>query len=213
MAKTSRRPDRASAVARQTAKTSTSPAVPAGLLASLPGPDRDAIGLFQEGMEALQRHRYDAAAKRFSALLEQFPGERALLDRSRVYLALCERELRQQPSSPKTAEEQVTAATAALNDGRDEEAEQLAHGVLDQVPDHDLALYLLAAIHARRGESDTALDWLERALDVSPDVSAQARHDADFDSLRDLEQFRHLVDAPLSAQSGARRKSTAHSDR
>jgi tetratricopeptide (TPR) repeat protein len=112
-----------------------------------------------------------------------------------------------------TAEEKVTAATAALNDERDEEAERLAHSVLDEVPDHDLALYLLAAVHARRGESDMALEWLGRALEVSPDVSAQARHDADFESLRDLESLRQLLDARVYLKSGIRRRSAARPDR
>lgn len=217
MAKTSRRPERASAathVSRKAARMplpGAAPAPPAATAAA--GPSEAAVGLFERGMEALQRHRYDAAAAAFRSLLQGFPAERTLLDRARVYLELCERELRRQPPKPATAEEKVTAATAALNDGRDDEAEHLAHSVLDEAPDHDLALYLLAAVHARRGESDVALEWLGRALEVSPDVSAQARHDADFESLRDLDRFRHLLDAPVSAQSGARRRSAARSDR
>ena len=51
------------------------------------------------------------------------------------------------------------------------------------------------------------------ALEVSPDVSAQARHDADFESLRDLESFRQLLDARVSLQSGIRRRSAARPDR
>jgi tetratricopeptide (TPR) repeat protein len=178
-----------------------------------PGLSADAVGVFQQGMEAMQRHHYELAAGAFASLLERFPGERALLDRSHVYLALCEREMRRRPQAPTTPEEKVTAATAALNNDHDDEAERLAHSVLDDEPDHDLALYLLAAVHARRGETTLALEWLARAMDVSPDVSAQARHDADFESLRHLEDFRLLVDAPVSAQSGARRKGHARLDR
>jgi tetratricopeptide (TPR) repeat protein len=171
------------------------------------------VVLFEDAMQALQRHQFPVAADRFQALLGQFPSERALLDRARVYRDLCEREMRRRPAGPQTVEEKLTAATAALNDGRDEEAARLAHSVLDQDPDQDLALYLLAAVHARRGESDFALDWLGRAMDVSPDVRAQARHDADFESLRNLESFRQLLDSPVSAQSGARRHRRSRSDR
>jgi tetratricopeptide (TPR) repeat protein len=215
MAKTSRRPERPPAATQVSPKAARMPLprIPQPSSASATGPDQNALGLFQTGMESLQRHRYDAAASAFRSLLDRFPAERALLDRTRVYLELCERELRRQPQRPTTAEEKVTAATAALNDGRNEEAEQLAHSVLDEALDHDLALYLLAAVHARRGEPDMALEWLARALEVSPDVSAQARHDVDFESLRDLERFRHLLDTPFSAQSGARRRSAARSDR
>ena len=219
MAKTSRRPERASAPtqrSRQVGRTpgpASTPPMGRPVSAAGPGPAPNAVDLFEQGMQSLQRHRYDAAAGAFRAILEGFPGERALLDRTRVYLDLCERELSRQPRMPMTAEEKVTAATAALNDERDEETERLAHSVLDEVPEHDLALYLLAAVHARRGESDMALEWLGRALEVSPDVSAQARHDADFESLRDLEPFRQLLDARVSLQSGIRRRSAARPDR
>lgn len=214
MAKIARRPDRAAAVLPQKSKAASSLAAPSNAQPlRVVAQSRDAVGLFQQGMEALQRHQYAGAAEAFRELLEDGLSDRTLLDRTRVYLSLCERELRRQPARPITAEERVTAATAALNDGRDEEAERLAHAVLDEAPDHDLALYLLAAIHARRGEPDTALDWLGRALDVSPDVSAQARHDSDFESLRDLDRFRHLLEASFSAQSGARRRTALRSDR
>src|SRR6187399_501552 len=205
MAKSVRRFDRVTLAAgsRPKAATVSAPAVALTPAPASPAPalSADAIGLFQQGMEAMQRHRYELAARAFGSLLERFPGERALLDRAQVYLSLCEREMRRRPHEPSTPEEKVTAATAALNDGRDDEAEHLAHSVLDDDPEHDLALYLLAAVHARRGEAELALEWLTRAMDVSPDVSAQARHDADFESLRDLEHFRLLLDAPVSAQS------------
>jgi hypothetical protein len=150
-------------------------------------------------MKSLQHHDYRQAAGRFRAILETYPRERPLLDRVRVYLDLCERELRQRPAPPRTIEERLTLATAALNDGDEATAERLSGEVLSESPDHDLALYLLAAVRARQGESQAALKLLRHALEVSPDVQAQARHDPDFDILRDDEEFRSLLDASGSA--------------
>lgn len=168
------------------------------------GPERlqlapAAVAQFQRGMESLQRHQYQQAATVFRSLLEGFPDERALLDRARVYLELCERELRRRPANPQTAEERLTSATAALNDGDDARAEQLARSVLAEEPDHDLALYLLAAVDARRGNSESALSKLRQAIGISPEVSAQARHDSDFALLHNLPEFRELTEAPHTA--------------
>src|SRR6188768_584324 len=55
-------------------------------------PSTAALDLFQRGMEGMQRHEYQSAAALFRELLDQHPNERALLDRVRVYLDLCERE-------------------------------------------------------------------------------------------------------------------------
>ena len=168
---------------------------------NLPGPAAEAVTFFEAGMAALQRHDYSPAARQFQTLLTRFPAERALTERSRVYLALCERELARRPVAPKTIEERLTAATAALNNEDDPQAERLVRAVLDEAPRHELALYLLAAIEARRGARESALTLLIRAFAVSPEIRAQARHDLDFETLRDLDAFRQLLEAPVVRES------------
>src|SRR5215471_2581579 len=94
------------------------------------GPAPEALSLFQQAAGLIQRHAYDEAAKALRSLLDRYPAERAILDRARVFLELCERELKRKPVAPKTVEERITAATAALNDEDDESAEGLVEGVL-----------------------------------------------------------------------------------
>ena len=163
-----------------------------------PGPAPEAVSLFEKGLKDLERHAYNDAAQTFRAILGGYPAERALLDRVRVYLELSERELRRKPQPPKTIEERLTAATAALNDGNEAGAEALARSVLKDDPDHDLAFYLLAAVAARRGASEEALGHLARSIALSPEAGAQARFDADFESLRDTDEFRRLTEPPAT---------------
>ena len=162
------------------------------------GPSAEAVAVFQRGMEALQRHAYADAVRAFQVVLMGFAGERALVERARVYLALCERELNRKPAAPKTLEERLTAATAALNNGEDGQAEELARSVLGDDAKHDLALYLLAAVHARRNDLEEALSLLGKVLAITPEASAQARADADFESLHDLDAFWTLTEPPAS---------------
>ena len=49
-----------------------------------------------------------------------------------------------------------------------------------------MALYLLAAVEARRGATDAALSYLGQTIEISPEARAQARYDADFEPLRNL---------------------------
>ena len=172
---------------------------PAPRSAAPTGLSPDAIGLFQKGATAVQRHAYAEAADLFRSLLERHPDERAILDRARVYLELCSRELKRKPVAPRTLEERVTAATAALNDGDEARAESLARAVVTENPHHDLALYLLAVVQARRGHAGEAMSMLSQAVAVRPEVRAQARFDADFEPLRGLEAFQALTETPPPA--------------
>ena len=164
-------------------------------------PDEQAVALFQQAMDLLHRRRFEGAAEQFKLLLDRYPREGALLDRSRVYLELAHRELNRKPANPRTVEERLTAATAALNNDQDAEAEQLVRSVLADDARHDLALYLMAAIEARRADQEAALSFLTRAIAVSPEVRAQARHDPDFDPMRSTEAFQLLVDPQSPASS------------
>ena len=161
-----------------------------------PGPAPEAVSQFEKGLKDLERHAYAEAATTFRSILGGYPAERALLDRVRVYLELCERELRRTPPAPNTVEERLTAATAALNDGNEHRAEELARSVLRDDDEHDLAHYLLAAVAARRGASDEALAHLGRSIALSPEAGAQARFDSDFESLRATDEFRRLTEPP-----------------
>ncbi len=189
---------------KRPARSSSAQAVAAQALSPPPpaGPAPEGVVLFERAMRALQRHDYAAGAGHFRAVLNRFPAERPLVERSRVYLVLCERELERRPAAPKTVEERLTAATAALNNADDAAAEKLVRSVLEGAPQQELALYLLAAIEARRGARESALSLLKRAVAVSPEIRAQARHDLDFEALRGLEAFRQLLDAPIGARDG-----------
>jgi len=160
-------------------------------------------------MLALQRHDYRDARGIFAELLADFPHEGAIADRARVYFDLCERELATRATIPQTVEEQLTAATAALNNGADAEAERLARVVLAEQPEHDLALYLLAAVEARRGRPEAALQYLSQAVAVSPEAGAQARHDPDFEILRGTPLFEELTDQHPTEPEAPRRRGRA----
>jgi Tfp pilus assembly protein PilF len=176
-------------------------------------PSDQALTALQGAMAAMQRHDYGQAAARFREILQSYPSERGLLDRARVYLELCERELKRRPVEPHTVEERLTFATAALNDGDDDRAESLARSVLAEQPRHDLALYLLASVEARRGATEQALSYLGQAIAISPEARAQARHDPDFESLRHLDAFQELTELPPVTPGGVRRPRRTLPDR
>lgn len=155
----------------------------------------DAVGLYEKGLEALQRHDYNKALEFFEKVLTSFPDERELHERVRLYLNICRRHATPKATAPQTVQERLYASTLALNGGRYDEAISHLRLVRDEDPDNDHALYMLAVAHAQRGEHAESIAHLERAIALNPENRALARRDADLDPLHDDDAFHHALNA------------------
>ena len=75
------------------------------------------------------------------------------------------------------------------NKGDYEDAAKLLKQAAEMQPQNEHALYCLAATSARVGDGATALRALRQAVELGPHNRTQARSDADFDDLREQEEF------------------------
>lgn len=165
----------------------------------------EAVALYEQGLERLQQHDYSGAADRLESVLKQFPEEKELHERVKLYLNICRRQAAAVQSSPQTIEERLYASTIAINGGRYDEAISHLRLVRDEDPDNDHALYMLAVAHAQRGELAEAVAHVERAIAMNPENRALARTDPDLDPLREDESFRAALEAPMTARGDRRR--------
>jgi len=207
LSKTAKRKDKVAGSTGQRAQTVSRPAAPPP---PPPVPERrstyiEAVPLYERGLEKLQRHDYAAAAEMFESVLRQYPEEKELHERVRLYLNVCQRQAARQALTPQTIEERLFASTIAINGGRYDEAIAHLHLVRDEDPDNDHALYMLAVAHAQRGEHAEAVAHLERAIAVNPENRGLARTDADLEPLRGDDSFRAALEAPLSNRFDRRR--------
>ena len=156
----------------------------------------EAVALYERGLDALQRHEYQNAANTFEAVLRQYPDEKELHERVRLYLNICRRQAEQRQVSPQSVDERLYAATLAINGGQYDQAIAHLRLVRDEDPDNDHALYMLAVAHAQRDEHAEAIAHLERAIALNPENRALARNDPDLEPLHDDETFRAALEAP-----------------
>ena len=156
----------------------------------------EAIALYERGLEALQRREFHAAAETLRRVVEQYPEERELHERVRLYLKICDRETSPAPPAPQTLKERVYAATLALNAGAHEQALGHLKAASGESPDDDHVQYMLAVVHTLRGDRELALTHLRRAIDLNPDNRTLARQAPDFEPIRHHEGFRQAVEPP-----------------
>jgi tetratricopeptide (TPR) repeat protein len=192
---------------KKTTRTSTlvrqSPPRPAATAAEAATPPavrkptyHEAVAMYERGLQALQRRDFAAAAAALRNVIERYPDERELLERARLYLKVCERELEPKEPTPKTANEWVYAATVSLNAGDEAAGMQHLQRALSVDPSHDHAHYMMAVASSRRKDSDAALDHLRHAVSLNPENRGLARHDPDLDAVRGLPGFRAAMDVP-----------------
>lgn len=159
---------------------------------------RDAVAVYQRGLESLQRHDFAGAARQFGEVLKRYPDEPELHERARLYLRVCKRELQPRAEAPQSIDDRVYAATIALNAGREDEAVALL-GNPDDAADGRVH-YMLAVVLARRGDRSGALARLRRAVDLDHDNGLLARRDADFDRFADDAAFREITEPPAAGR-------------
>ena len=149
---------------------------------------------FDRGMAALQKRKFDEAERNFLDLIQKYGGERELVDRARVYLAVCERQ--KKSVGPALSEPEDFYYAALLEKNRGNVSEAIEHlknaakknggGRVD---------FLLACCYALNGEAGTAVEHLRRAIEEDQRHRVLARHDKDFDPVRDSPEFQDLLSA------------------
>lgn len=165
----------------------------------------EAVAIYERGLDALQRHNYRSAADQFESVLRQYPEEKELHERVRLYLNICQRQATRDEPEPQTLEERLFASTIAINGGKYDEAISHLRLVRDEDPDNDHALYMLAVAHAQRGEHAEAVAHLERAITMNPENRGRARNDPDLEPLRGDDSFRSALEAPPTPRVERRR--------
>ncbi len=162
----------------------------------------DAVILYERGLQALQAKRYRDAVDMLRRVVAEFPEEIELHERARLYIRVCERQLAPLDATPKTPEEQLYAATLAVNAGALDRAVALLTAALQQQKDNDAAEYMLGTVLAAKGDQQGAIIHLVQAIDLNPDNRELLRKEPELEALRQTAELQAALAA--SSPSGRR---------
>jgi tetratricopeptide (TPR) repeat protein len=155
-----------------------------------------AVELYEKAMKALGKHDYEKAQELLETFLKSHAEERDVAERARLFLGMCERALEKRPAyRPKTVDELLNHGVILHNRGEYAEALKFYAQAAEQQPKNEHVLYCIAASEAQLGDVAAALKSLRAAILASPASRAQAQADADFDSIRDNEEFGEILEA------------------
>jgi tetratricopeptide (TPR) repeat protein len=145
------------------------------------------------GVAALQKKRVEEAERHFTELIQKYPEEKELADRARVYLAVCERQKRAAAADLSEPEDLYYAGLLAKNPGGGRRRDRAPEARRAEERRRQGGLPARLAAYAQNGERETAIEHLRRAIEEDQSNRILARHDSDFDPVRDTPEFQELL--------------------
>ena len=165
----------------------------------------EAMGLYEQGIQAIQNRDFLSAARTLRLVVEKYPDEQELHERACLYLRICERETGPPALIPKTLEEHIYAATLALNLGAHNKAMEHLMAANDCDSGSDHVHYMLAIVYTLLDQKALAVSHLRRAIGLNPNNRVLARQAADFEPLRQEEGFQKAIEPlPVAARRRVR---------
>lgn len=152
-----------------------------------------ALAAFERAHREFVRGRFAEARNQFRMLLDKFSQVSEVAARSRTYLAVAESRLRTESMLPRDADSLYDRGVIELNRGEYVAAQEMFERALKREPEAAHIHYGLAATRARLGSLDLALESLQRALDLQPNLRVRAQHDHDLNPLRNDPDFDRLI--------------------
>ena len=152
-----------------------------------------AIKDYEDALKVFSRKEYAKAAHLFEAVIRDYPIEREVGDRSRIYLSLCRQNTSAAAPKPKTPEDFYLLGVMASNEGRLDEAADYFDRMVKADPGSDKGYYSLAAVNSLRNDRAGAVSGLARAIEINGRNKVQALNDSDFDALREDIEFMALL--------------------
>lgn len=176
---------------QESAKSKTLRALPAKKASSAKPAPHPSFAQYQSAVQLMQEGKFDKARALFEKLIQN--GAPELIERSRTYLAVCERHAQKTGLSFANAEEQYDYAISLLNTGNYEDARDQFEGLLRRNSSADYAHYGLAVLNSITGQAEECLDHLHKAIELNPQNRIQARSDSDFADMVDDPRFTELL--------------------
>jgi tetratricopeptide (TPR) repeat protein len=155
-----------------------------------------ALRTFERAHKEFTRGRFAEARNQFRFLLDKYAQVSEVAARARTYLAIAEARLRTESMLPRDADSLYDRGVIELNRGEYVAAQEMFERALKREPEAAHIHYGLAATRARLGSIDLALQSLQRALDLQPNLRVRAQHDHDLNPLRNDPDFDKLVFQP-----------------
>jgi tetratricopeptide (TPR) repeat protein len=152
-----------------------------------------ALAAYGQAMKAFHKGDFEKAASELKSFIEKFPGDRELVDRAQIYLAISQKKPKKESVHPKTFEDHFQYGVYKINSGDFEGALKLLEKALEFKTDEAKVLYLIANIHCLMNNPDACLENLKKAVQKDKTMAILALNETDFEPLWEDKRFKAIT--------------------
>lgn len=164
--------------------------------AKKPTPAETAVKALKEYEDALKNFRkgdYGKSIPQFEKIVKEYPIEREIRDRARIWLKMAQARAAGEPKTPSDPDDLYYQGVLALNAQEYDAAIGMFEKVVSKQPDSDKAHYGLASVCGRRGDAPGAAAHLSKAIKINASNRIHALNDPDFDLVREDTEITTLL--------------------
>lgn len=154
----------------------------------------NAVEAYEAAIKLMHAEQFEKAIRHFDDLIADHPEEPEIQERAKVLIQACQKKIQEKGRTVlRSADDHYNVGIAELN--RRELGAALDHlqHALKLTPKADHVLYALATASALQGNREQAIQHLKQSIHYRSENRFLAARDADFESLYEDEEFKHLV--------------------
>jgi len=151
------------------------------------------LAAFELAAKAFRRDDCQKASELFEGFIEKYPGERELVDRARIYLAICRDKGKKDTIPLKEFEDFYELGVYRMNQGEFDEALKLFQKAQDKEPDSGKILYLIGKVHLKLGQPEKFFENLKSAVQKDKFVGVLAQNDPELEDVKDEKKFKIIT--------------------
>jgi len=157
---------------------------------------KDVYRLYEDSLKLLHAKKYKEATALLEEIRDNFPENLEIVARVNEWLKVsAKRTLAEEEADPRDATTWVERGVVYHNSGDYPQAIVCFKKALEMAENQDqnYMYYVLASSEAAQGNTDKALGYLKKAIQMKNELRFMARSDPDFEKLSDNSEFRELV--------------------
>jgi tetratricopeptide (TPR) repeat protein len=147
------------------------------------------LAAYNQAMKNFHNKNYEKASQLLMAFLEKYSSEKELVDRARIYLKICENQLKKASEALKTFDDYYESSIIKINENEPDEALKLLEEAQKMKPEEGKIFFLMADALCLMEKEDECLENLRKAIQIDESFAVLAQNEPNFEPLWDNKKF------------------------